>query len=114
MKTLDIEKLQTPSDEKQSGRTVRMLAEAIQHVDFVTEECTIHVLVKEPEQAEVLCKEAEWIARELGFENVKYRRLRLDVNGRMLLFHRGLAINEEVQHSRSLTFADHTVTEAQI
>ncbi len=113
MKTLNIDELHNPSKEgRQSGRTVRMLVEAIQNTDFLAEDATVHIYVHSVAYGIVLAQEAEWIAKELGFEKVVLFRNapRIDVNGRMFIFHTSGTPQLEIAsdgHMRSVSFADH-------
>lgn len=84
LKKVDLERLQSLVYGKRSGRTFRMLVEAIQNTEFSND--AVVVVAYASHYAEGLCREAQAIAKGLGFPVETVSRNVLRVNNIDILF----------------------------
>lgn len=114
MEYLDIDRLHDSLD-KNCDRTTKMLVEAVQHVDFMEEYGSVHIIVHSDQFANLIKEEIISIALNLGFEHIKcYCEKRVDINNVMFLIHTSKEpknIESEYANSRSVWFVDHFVLE---
>jgi hypothetical protein len=113
MENLDIESLhEEPSDERQTGRTTRILTEAIQNVDFLPVGSNIFIIVHSYQAGTLMMRQAEWIARELGFENVRSdAQNELKINGATIKFVNPDVLTRGYPKNTTVIFADHFALE---